>query len=100
MLEDFYDDINKLISNRTGMHECPVSTIESPIGLIAPETNSSMVKMPCVKSADYAVDKINRILTVKDKKYNIPCFFNIDNLISGEAKTVDYVFTYFKLDCG
>lgn len=100
MLEDFYNEINKLLNNRTDMHKCPARSAESPIGLITPKINSSMVKTPCATSANYTVDKINRILTVKGKIYIIPDFFNIDNLISGEIKTIDYVFTYFNLDYG
>ena len=41
------------------------------------------------------IDAIKRLLIVGNNKYNIPVFFNINNALAGDYKTLDYIFTYF-----
>lgn len=48
----------------------------------------------------YEIDTIKRLLIVGNNKYNIPAFFNINNVLTGDYKTLDYIFTYFGLNVG
>ena len=46
----------------------------------------------------YSIDKASRTLSINDKRYLIPVFFNIENAINGDFKALDYIFSYFRLD--
>ena len=78
MLEDFFQEIDKIIENKDCMPAC------NPIN------NATICK--------YRIDENNRLLLIDDKKYLIPDFFNIKNAINGNFKALDYIFSYFKLD--
>lgn len=46
----------------------------------------------------YEIDFAERLLIIGNNKYNIPAFFNINNAIAGDYKTLDYIFTYLGLN--
>lgn len=46
----------------------------------------------------YEIDIKKRLLFLENNKYNIPDFFNINNAITGDYKTLDYIFTYLGLN--
>lgn len=77
MLDDFFEKIDKLIDDKNSMPACDYNNAENQL---------------------YVIDRDNKTLSIDDKQYLIPDFFNIENAINGDFKTLDYIFTYFKLD--
>lgn len=46
----------------------------------------------------YEIDIAKRLVIIGNNKYSIPAFFNINNAIAGDYKTLDYIFTYLGLN--
>ena len=62
--------------------------------------NNSFNSENYIVISHYEIDAIKRLLIVGNNKYNIPTFFNINNALAGDYKTLDYIFTYFGLNVG
>ncbi len=98
MLKTFFDEIDKLINDELHMPEAPLDKVNAGLGLIVPTRSSKGLKTPRRESRNYKITPDGRILTVNNENYTIPDFFNVENLMNGDFKTLDYVFTYFGLD--
>ena len=77
MLDDFFEKIDKLLEDKNSMPACDSNNAENQ---------------------SYSIDRCSKTLSINDKQYLIPDFFNIENAVNGDFKTLDYIFSYFRLD--
>ncbi len=78
MINDILDKFDEIIKNTPK---------------IISEVHTSIIKDYVVINR-YEIDIKKRLLLIGNNKYNIPNFFNINNAVTGDYKTLDYIFTY------
>lgn len=82
MINDILDKFDEIIKNTPK---------------IISEVHTSIIKDYVVINR-YEIDIKKRLLLIGNNKYNIPNFFNINNAIKGDYKSLDYIFTYLGLN--
>lgn len=102
MLEDLFKDLEKIINEpipqKTPVPVDPVSYVTRVGGVNIPRNLFEGNKTASARVEKYSIDKEHRELIVDGHKYIINDFFNIENAVSGDFRTLDYIFTYNHLN--
>lgn len=102
MLKDFFEDLDTLINTPIAEQpHMPATPTVKVIRLRDTNTPRNLFegnKMASARARKYSIDKEHRKLIVDGDEYFINDFFNIENAVSGDFKTLDYIFTYNHLN--
>lgn len=102
MLEDLFKDLETIINEPTPqelhMPERHTSKVITPEGTNTPRNLFGGNKTAPARARKYSIDKEHRKLIVDGNEYLINDFFNIENAVGGDFKTLDYIFTFNNLN--
>ncbi|MDD3593836.1 MAG: hypothetical protein PHX18_04315 [Candidatus Gastranaerophilales bacterium] len=88
----------RLLADQPPMPATPTSDVIKPEGVNTPRNLFELNKTASTRAGKYSIDKEHRKLIVDGNEYFINDFFNIENAISGDFKTLDYIFTFNNLN--
>lgn len=102
MLKDFFEDLDTLINTpiaeQPTMPARPASEVVSVRDTNTPRNLFDGNKTASARAGKYSIDKKHRKLIIGGHEYYINDFFNIENAVSGDFKTLDYIFTFNNLN--
>ncbi len=88
----------KPLAEQPPMPERSTSEVIKTEGVNAPRNLFEGDRTASVRAGKYSINKEYRKLIVDGHEYKINSFFNIESAISGDFKTLDYIFTHNHLN--
>ena len=99
MLDELFDELDKIIDDtktagdvKLAMPERPPLKVTSVVDTNTPKEPQKPVKIEFRSNKNYFVDGSNRTINIKGVTHKIEWFYNLENALKDDFKTLDYIF--------